>query len=520
MTETLSLEQQHAFTRYRLGYNLFITGSGGTGKSYLIKTIKKDLVERGIKHAVCALTGCAAVLLNCYAKTIHSWSGIGIAAGSKEDIVNKAIRNKRAMSEWKTTKVLIVDEISMMSLKIFEAIDSIGKSARAQYMRPFGGMQVIFLGDFYQLPPVSRTEETRFCFESPVWKQTFTIENHIYLKTLYRQRDAKFIRILNEVRDGSLTEESLNDLNVRLNTKYDPTINNGIVPTKLFPRNIDADRVNQKMYAKLDGDEEKYDLEQVSNLVAYDETGIPIPHEIMQSCLALNHEDVETQMKLFCENSNLVQSLSLKKGAVVMCLANLDTDAGICNGSQGIVVDFKIVKSRLVPVVQFLNGITMTIAPRVYQHGDYPKYGIIQVPLRLAWAFTIHKSQGVTLDLGEVDIGSNIFEFGQTYVALSRIRSLEGLYLSSFNPRKIKTNPLVSEFYKTIPEITESVAAKTKETLDIFENRNGDIGGGSLAPSFSAVPSSINNNYTVGMPNAAGSPYKSVKVIKLDTNPQ
>jgi len=169
--------------------------------------------------------------------------------------------------------------------------------------------------------------------------------------------------------------------------------------------------------------------------------------------------------------------------------------------------------------VQFLNGITMTIAPRVYQHGDYPKYGIIQVPLRLAWAFTIHKSQGVTLDLGEIDIGSNIFEFGQTYVALSRIRSLEGLYLSSFNPRKIKTNPLVSEFYKTIPEITESVAAKTKETLDIFENRNGDVGGGS-APSFSAVPSSINNNYTVGMPNAAGSPYKSVKVIKLDTNPQ
>jgi ATP-dependent DNA helicase PIF1 len=470
MTESLSLEQQHAFTKYRLGHNIFITGSGGTGKSYLIKTLKQDLESRGIKHSVCALTGCAAVLLNCYAKTIHSWSGIGLGVGTKEEIVEKAIRNKRATTNWKTNQVLIVDEISMMSLKVFEALDQIGKCTKRQYLRPFGGMQVIFIGDFYQLPPVGRGEDARFCFESTIWDQTFNLENHIQLKTLYRQKDPEYIRILTEVRDGVLTEESLTALNERLKATYDPSENNGIVPTKLFPRNADADRINQTMYAKIKEEEEKYDLKQVKNLRVFNETSVQIPLEVMTKCADLTNEEVEQQLKLFCENSNLNPQLSLKKGAIVMCLANLDTDAGVCNGSQGIVIDF-IANTHNVkcPVVKFLNGAIMTIQPRVYQHGDYPKFGVVQIPLRLAWAFTIHKSQGVTLDIAEIDIGSSIFEFGQTYVALSRIRSLKGLYLSSFNPRKIKTNPTVSELYKKIPEITEEIVVKTKETLSVFE---------------------------------------------------
>jgi ATP-dependent DNA helicase PIF1 len=487
MTEQLSLEQQHAFAKYRLGHNIFITGSGGTGKSYLIKTIKKDLESRGIKHAVCALTGCAAVLLNCYAKTIHSWSGIGLGVGTKEEIVDKAIRNKRATTNWKTTQVLIVDEISMMSLKIFEAIEQIAKCSKRQYLRPFGGMQVIFIGDFYQLPPVSRGEDTQFCFESALWGQTFALENHIHLKTLYRQKDPEYIRILTEVRDGVLTEESLVALTARLNTKYDATQNNGIVPTKLFPRNADADRINQTMYLKLAETEEKYDLKTVTNLRMLNETSLPIPLDVMTKCVELKDEEVEQQLKLFCENSNLSPTLSLKKGAIVMCLANLDTDAGVCNGSQGIVVDF-VANTQNVkcPLVKFLNGVVMMIQPRVYQHGDYPKFGVVQIPLRLAWAFTIHKSQGVTLDIAEIDIGTSIFEFGQTYVALSRIRSLSGLYLSSFNPRKIKTNPTVSTFYKTIPEIAEEDIKTFCEKAKYVESQtNTSIsasgGGGSSA---------------------------------------
>ena len=146
------------------------------------------------------------------------------------------------------------------------------------------------------------------------------------------------------------------------------------------------------------------------------------------------------------ENCKVNKELKLKKGALVMCLANLNIDAGICNGSQGVIVDFM----QGHPIVRFLNGIRMQISPKIYQHGDYPRIGIEQLPLRLAWAFTIHKSQGITLDIAEMDLGSNVFESGQSYVGLSRVRSLEGLYLSGFNPQKIKTNPTVTEFYKVL----------------------------------------------------------------------
>lgn len=482
MTEQLSLEQQYAFAKYRVGHNVFITGSGGTGKSFLIKTIKKDLESRGIKHAVCALTGCAAVLLNCYAKTIHSWSGIGLGVGTREEIVSKAMCNKRASTNWKTTQVLIVDEISMMSLKIFEAIEQIAKCAKRQYLRPFGGMQVIFIGDFYQLPPV---KDTQFCFESPLWEQTFSPDNHVQLKTLFRQTDPEYIRILTEVREGVLTEESLVALTARLNTKYEPEKNNGIVPTKLFPRNADADRINQTMYAKLSETEEKYDLKTVTNLRLFNETCLPIPLDVMTKCTELRDDEVDQQLKLFCENSNLPQILSLKKGAIVMCLANLDTDAGVCNGSQGIVVDFvSNAQNVKCPMVKFLNGVVMMIQPRVYQHGDYPKFGVVQLPLRLAWAFTIHKSQGVTLDIAEIDIGSSVFEFGQTYVALSRIRSLNGLYLSNFNPHKIKTNPTVSAFYKTIPEIVEEDVKTLCEKAKQMAETTASGGSASSTPRF------------------------------------
>ena len=450
--QQLSLEQQIAFNKYKRGHNVFITGPGGTGKSHLVKTIKSDLESRGVKHAVCALTGCAAVLLNCCAKTIHSFAGIGLCAGEVHDVVDKVIRNRRACTNWKTTHVLIIDEVSMLSTKVFEVLNKVAQVVRKNHSRPFGGMQVIFIGDFYQLPPVGRytePETTMFCFQSPQWHSVFSLENHVVLKTLFRQKDAKFIQVLEEVRQGVLSPESVEILQERKVAKFAGA--DGIVPTKLFPVNSDADRVNQIMYMKLKGEEHVYGIESKRDFSTYVESATPIPVELMALCETLSKEDAEQQLSLFVEVCKLSTELRLKKGAFVMCLANLDVDGGICNGSQGVIDDFVAVGGKMIPVVRFVNGVSMRIFPKVYQHGDYPRLGVQQLPLRLAWAFTIHKSQGITLDYAEMDLGSRVFECGQSYVGLSRVRSLEGLFLSEFDPRKIKTNPIVSEFYGAIP---------------------------------------------------------------------
>ncbi len=451
--DLLSPEQKHAFARYQLGNNVFITGPGGTGKSYLIKAIKRDLELREIKHAVCGLTGCASVLLNCCAKTIHSWSGLGLGTGEIHEIVEKATKNRKANTNWKTTRVLIVDEVSMLSVKLFDALNKIGQTIRRNHFKPFGGIQLIFIGDFFQLPPVGRytePETTMFCFQSANWFSTFTKENHVILKTLFRQKDPTYIKVLDEVRQGVISPESAEILRQRTIAKYDDK-GTGIIPTKLFPKNADADRVNQMMYLKLKDEERTYSFAKHVNLQTYAESGKPIPTELLIRCADLSREEVDVQLELLMENSKINKELKLKKGALVMCLANLDIDAGICNGSQGVIVDFVQNTTGIgYPVVRFLNGITMQITPRVYQHGDYPRIGIEQLPLRLAWAFTIHKSQGITLEIAEMDLGSNVFEYGQSYVGLSRVRSLEGLYLSGFNPQKIKTNPAVIEFYRRI----------------------------------------------------------------------
>ena len=472
--ECLSLEQKYAYYKYRSGSNLFITGPGGTGKSYLIRTIKRDLMERSINHGVCALTGCAAVLLNCMARTIHSWSGVGLCQGEVHEIVERAARNRKTIQNWKMARVLIIDEVSMMSQKMMEVLDNIGRVIR-KCPQPFGGIQVIFIGDFYQLPPVGKRDEpetVRFCFESPIWKTTFSPKSHILLKTIFRHKNPEFVQILDEVRKGVITPESVKLLESRVSAVYDPAEHNGILPTKLFPRNADAERINNSMYAKLTDEEHVYDSTRHTRLSTYAETGQPIPTELVARCEFLKPEEVDQQLDLFEENNKLMKKLCLKKGAIVMCLANLDTDSGICNGSLGIVTDFvahqfnndgKSLNANIAPRVKFLNGVEMLIFPKLYQHGDYPRLGIQQVPLRLAWAFTIHKSQGVTLDLAQIDLGSNIFEYGQSYVGLSRMRSLEGLYLTGFNPNKIKTNPIVAEFYERIGSITEEMVAKLEE---------------------------------------------------------
>lgn len=460
---SLSPEQQYAFNKYKLGQNLFITGPGGTGKSFLIKSIVKDMDAVGRPYSVCALTGCAAVLLNCCAKTIHSWAGIGIANASINKVVSDAVNNKYTVKRWQQIKTLIIDEVSMMSAKLLIILDRIGRATKRIAFRPFGGIQVICFGDFYQLPPISRVMDDEgadlFCFDTPLWNEIFPMDNQIQLTTYFRQTDERFIRILNEVRQGELSQSTVDLLTSRVKTP--DTL---IPPPKLYPRNADVDRINNMMFTKLAGEGYTYEATRMNALTKYEETGAPIPLDIMLRCNQLDPEIREAQMKAYIENRNIALKLELKKDAVVMCLANLNLDKGICNGSIGRITGFT---EKQDPIVLFTNGLEVIIEKRIYQHDDYPKFGIEQVPLRLAWAFSINKSQGITLDIAEMDIGSRIFECGQTYVALSRVKTIDGLFLSGFNPYKIRTNPKVIDFYNSLPKnISESMMNTTQLLVD------------------------------------------------------
>jgi ATP-dependent DNA helicase PIF1 len=443
---SFSREQQYAFHRFLLGENLFITGPGGTGKTFLIREMVKSLRERGIQYQVCAMTGCAAVLLGSGAKTLHSWTGMGLGNGLKESIAHKIVHNRKTSSGIKKTKVLIVDEVSMMSKRIFEAVNLALKLVKKSQAE-FGGIQVIFTGDFFQLPPVGGADEDtcRFCFESNEWTKTFPLKNCIELKWIFRQEDDVYKKILEQVRRGELDAESEAVLRKCVNRE----IAGDVIPTKLFAVRSKTEFVNGRMYEKLEEEEMIYKTEVKYDLKTYIDSGKSIDLSVIQTCASMDPKEKIGEMEALMNQSNRVETLGLKKGARVMCLHNICVEEGICNGSQGVIIDF--VGGN--PMVRFSNGRQMVIERVWVQSDEYPCIGVGQIPLCLAWALTIHKIQGATLTMAEMDLGLSVFEYGQTYVALSRIKSLEGLYLSAFQARRIKSNPLVKEFYKTIPEI-------------------------------------------------------------------
>ena len=432
----LSTEQQLAFTKYRQGISFFVSGPGGTGKSMLIKTIYEDAISRNKQIQVCALTGCAALLLNCKAKTIHSWSGIGIASGPKEDIVEKVLSNYQKTKNWRAVEILIVDEVSMMSLKIFEILNMIATSIRNRN-KLFGGIQVIFSGDFYQLPPVGNPQEietSQFCFESELWDKLFLKENIIILKTIFRQKDKKYLKILNEIRNGKIYRSSLNILLENVNKKREDNIQ----PTKLYPKRHKVDQFNQLEMEKLVGDTQVYSLKY--------EYELPMGQTQVEERKKYSIDQINRELQ-YIENSLLVnKNIELKVGAQVMCTINYETIDGyqLCNGSRGVITSFQL---SGIPVVQFKDGVEIPIDIHIWTSESIPGIGVSHIPLILAWAMSIHKSQGMTIDIAEVDAGQDIFECGQTYVALSRVKSLEGLYLTSFDVTKIKMNNKVKEFY-------------------------------------------------------------------------
>ena len=446
---SLSNEQEHAFNKFKQGHNLVITGPGGTGKSKLIQHLVQHASFHRQNVQVTALTGCASILLGLNAKTIHSWSGIRLCKGSNEDIIEKAVRNQRTKRNWKSTKILVIDEASMMSAKMLFVLDAIGREIR-KIDQPFGGIQVVLTCDFYQLPPVETPgdeDSGKFCFEYSNYYDLFPLKNHIVLTKIFRQTDETYISILNEIRRGEISDTNSQLLHQYVNRVYDKEKYGGVALTKLFPTKSRVDTINEMMFNKIEDDNHTYPIEKCVNGVVDYNTKKPIDSSKMEACRKISAQEKENELQFLINNTPCLSVLELKKGATIMCTANIDLANGICNGSQGVIVDFV----NNIPKVKFYNGITMCMEKHIWASETYPSIYISQYPLILAWAITIHKIQGSTLSMAEMDIGKNIFTYGQTYVALSRIRSLDGLYLSGFDPSRVKANPKVKEFYDRIP---------------------------------------------------------------------
>ena len=486
----LSKEQQIAFNKYAQGHNIFITGPGGSGKSELIRTIHKHAHRTFKDLHVTALTGCAAVLLNCKAKTLHSWAGIGLGNGTIEQLIRKVRQNSFAKALWKGTDILVVDEVSMLSLKLFETLNAIGKAIRGN-LKPFGGIQLIFSGDFYQLPPVGDKDEPdtqKFCFESSDWNIVFERENQIQLKKIFRQTDETYLTILNQIREGKIKRKS-NELLLEYVGR--PISSNLIVePTKLYPIKRQVEQINIIKMDALPGIVKEFKVKYKKDY--------EMSKTDRMKRLIFTEKDIQTELDYLAGNLLCDKEMKLKVGAQVMCIINLRTDAGdiiLCNGSQGIITSFCELTGY--PKVIFNNGIERIMTPHAWISETIPGIGVEQVPLILAWALTIHKSQGATMDSAEIDVGSGIFECGQTYVAISRVKSLDGLYLTSFDARRIRINKKAKDFYDSLALLNSD----TSDTSDTSANTNTDINA-TINTNTTINDNTTNTNATINVTTA------------------
>jgi ATP-dependent DNA helicase PIF1 len=445
----LSREQQIAFDKYIQGNNVFITGPGGSGKTALIRKIYEHANLHFKDIQVTALTGCAAVLLNCKAKTLHSWAGIGLANGTIEQMITKIKKNKFSKTTWKKTQILVVDEVSMLSLKLFTILNEIGKAVRGNN-KPFGGIQLIFAGDFFQLPPVGDKDDPetqQFCFESDNWNAIFHRNCQIQLVKIYRQTDEIYSSILNQIRQGRIKRKANDLLMQYVGRRYDPNL--VAEPTKLYPTRNKVEQINNFKMAALSSEEKEYNIKYAKDVE------MTKAERIIR--LEFSEKEIQTELDFLASNLICDKYIKTKIGAQVMCVINIKTAEGdtlVCNGSQGIITSY--CEFTGMPRVKYNNGLELVMQRHVWASDKIPGIGISQIPLILAWALTIHKSQGATLDAAEIDVGSGIFECGQTYVALSRVKSLNGLYLSSFDASRIRINKKVKNYYEELTTYQEA----------------------------------------------------------------
>ncbi len=417
----LSDKQKQVIELFLQGKNLFISGGAGCGKSYLLNFLKRNFANNGLE--ITASTGIAAV--NIGGSTIHSWAGIGLANQPIEQIIENIFLPKFSKVRRKIikTKTLAIDEISMISREVLEILDQVFRAVRDNE-KPMGGMQMLFFGDFLQLPPINRDNaSSNFCFDSKTWDDLNF--HNIILDKIFRQSDEKFIKLLNNLRFGIVDAEDKKILESRIKITDN---NSAIQPTILTTHNAKVEFVNNK-YLK----------------------NIPNPEQVFQA----EYKGDAYKIDFLKKNCIAYQSLKLKVGAQVMMIKNTLQKEGIINGSLGIVKDFST--KKLYPIVEFANSKTFTISPEEWLLEKFDtetrvnkvEASISQIPLILAWAITIHKSQGLTLDKISCDL-SDSFSPGQSYVALSRARNLEGVFIESLNFSKINADANAINFYKKI----------------------------------------------------------------------
>lgn len=403
----LHSRQKLALQLFKAGYNLFITGNAGSGKSFLIEQMR-----RLKSHAVItSTTGLSA--LNVRGITIHRWSGIKADTDLSAPLqFARAVYNK--YSTWNNymfTKILIIDEISMMSIPLLEFLNTVCQQVRGS-PEAFGGIQVVFLGDFFQLPPVQDSTESDgrvFAFQSDIWNTI--IDFTVVLKKSFRQQNNTLIKALNKIRVGELDSETRAILDAARGGQKD-----GKIYTHLYANKI-------KVRAK--------------NTVELNKIDAPVNVSVAK---IISKTSKKKECYGFPDKSNIVEKLELKAGCFVMITTNLNIERQLVNGTQGIFEGF-VGKTAIVQV----NGRRHSIELFTW---DFQDYEVVQYPLCLAWAITIHKSQGMGIDYLSIDIGRNIFEAGQAYVALSRAKSLEGLHIKCFDESAIKCSPVVRKFYR------------------------------------------------------------------------
>ena len=394
MKQTLALEIMLS------GENVFLTGAAGSGKTFTLNQFIKLAKNSGKKVSVTATTGLAATHLG--GNTIHAWSGIGIYDYLSKKFFEKIPKTRVEII--KNTDILVIDEISMLHDFRLDMVEEICRTIR-QNDKPFGGIQVILCGDFFQLPPINRNGSRTggFAIHSEAWRMSdFTV---CYLEENYRQKDSELTEILNALRADNLRRKHAESLLNRIDAE--PEFENEDFSknlTELHTTNIDVDAINEQKLAELE--EKEFHFAQTT-------TG------------AKNY--VETLQKSVLAP----ELLRLKKGALVMAVKNAQNRYYV-NGSIGEVIDFE--KFTDYPIVQFQNGRVVTIVPDAWElrDGDKKRASIMQIPLRLAYAITVHKSQGMTLDAARIDL-RKAFSEGMGYVALSRVRSLDKLYLIGIN---------------------------------------------------------------------------------------